>query len=140
MSELFEPLRLGARRNYDVNIVMDGKMMPVTVTNMEMELNVYEPQVAIKLEGLIDYCFYGNFMRNNTVGVSTIPSNVMYEKIIFNKPATIVIWKDGTKTVVKCQKNDVYDPEKGMALCFMKKALGNHGNFNDILKSALRHI
>lgn len=49
----------------------------------------------------------------------------------------IVIWKDGSKTVVKCQKNDEYDPEKGLALCFMKKALGNKGNFNNILKKEL---
>lgn len=48
------------------------------------------------------------------------------EKVIYNNPATIVIWKDGTKTVVKKQDSDpVYDPEKGLAICFMKKALGN---------------
>ena len=64
-----------------------------------------------------------------------------YEKIIFNNPATIVLWKDGTKTVVKCQtKNgDVYDPEKGIALCFMKKALGNTSRaLNDILNKEVR--
>lgn len=53
-------------------------------------------------------------------------------KVIFNKPATIVIWADGTKTVVKCQEGDVYSKETGLALCFAKKALGNTGNFNDV--------
>lgn len=55
------------------------------------------------------------------------------EKVIFNTPATIVIWKDGTKTVVKCQGDDKFDPEKGLALCFMKKALGNKSNFNNAI-------
>lgn len=57
-----------------------------------------------------------------------------YEKVIFNDPATIVIWSDGTKTVVKCQPEDVFDPEKGLALCYMKKALANKGSFNRVLK------
>ena len=44
-----------------------------------------------------------------------------YDKLILNPPATIVIWNDGTKTVVKCTDGDSYDPEKGVAICFMKK-------------------
>lgn len=54
------------------------------------------------------------------------------QRVIFNNPATIVIWADGTKTVVKCQEGDVYSKETGLALCFAKKALGNTGNFNDV--------
>lgn len=44
---------------------------------------------------------------------------------IFNDPATICYWTDGTKTVVKCQEGDTYSPEAGLALCYMKKILGN---------------
>lgn len=60
------------------------------------------------------------------------------KKVIFNNPATIVIWKDDTKTVVKCGKDDTYDAEKGLALCFMKKALGNKGNYNNTLKEYVK--
>ncbi len=34
-------------------------------------------------------------------------------KVIYNPPATIILWSDKTKTVVKCCENDIYDPEKG---------------------------
>lgn len=54
--------------------------------------------------------------------------------VIFNPPATIVNWADGTKTVVKCQNNETFDPEKGLALCYMKKTNGNQSNFNNIFK------
>lgn len=57
-------------------------------------------------------------------------------KCIFDGHATIVFWDDGTKTVVKCQKEDYWDKyseEAGVALCFMKKMLGNKGNFNNTL-------
>lgn len=60
--------------------------------------------------------------------------NPAIEKVIFNDPATIVIWKDKTKTVVKCQEGDTYSPELGLAMCIAKKYLGNKGNFNEVFK------
>lgn len=59
------------------------------------------------------------------------------KKVIFNEPATIVLWEDDTKTVVKCGKNDTYDAEKGLALCIAKKYLGNKSNFNNVFKEWL---
>lgn len=59
------------------------------------------------------------------------------KKVILHNPATIVFWYDGTKTVVKCQDGDVYSPEVGIAMCYMKKALGNQSNFNNTFK---RHV
>lgn len=54
--------------------------------------------------------------------------------VIFNDPATIVLWGDGTKTVVKCSENDIYDPEKGLAMAISKKALGNNANYYKVFK------
>lgn len=57
--------------------------------------------------------------------------------VIFNGPATIVKWFDGTKTVVKCAKDEPFDPEKGLAMAICKKILGTNksqSNFNDIFK------
>lgn len=56
------------------------------------------------------------------------------DNVIFNDPATIVFWSDGTKTVVKCQEGDTFDSEKGLAMAISKKALGNQGNFNEVFK------
>ena len=59
---------------------------------------------------------------------------VEIEKVIFNDPATIVIWSDGTKTVVKCA-NEEFDKEKGLAMAICKRVLGNKGNyFNEFRK------
>lgn len=55
------------------------------------------------------------------------------KKVVFNAPATIVFWDDGTKTVVKCE-NEEYDPEKGLAMAIAKKALGNQGNYYNQFK------
>lgn len=53
--------------------------------------------------------------------------------VIFNDPATIVFWNDGTKTVVKAN-NEPFDKEKGLAMAFAKKALGNKGNYNNTFR------
>lgn len=54
------------------------------------------------------------------------------EKVIFHDPATIVIWKDKSKTVVKCH-NEPFDREKGLAMCIAKKVLGEkfHQTFRE---------
>ena len=46
------------------------------------------------------------------------------DQVIFNTPATIVYWKDGTKTVVQA-RGEMFDPEKGLAMAISKKAMGN---------------
>ena len=53
--------------------------------------------------------------------------------VIFNDPATIVIWADGTKTVVKAE-NEPFDPEKGLAMAISKRALGNKYDYYDTFK------
>jgi len=56
------------------------------------------------------------------------------KKVIFNKPATIVLWEDGTKTVVKCSDKDIWNPEKGLAMCLIKKICGNDNSYHKIFK------
>lgn len=59
------------------------------------------------------------------------------KNVIFNDPATIVFWSDGSKTVVKVQDGDEYDEEKGLAMAISKKALGNKGNYCNVFKKWL---
>ena len=38
-----------------------------------------------------------------------------------SRPATIVIWDDGTKTIVKCTNSEPYDAEKGIAMAIVQR-------------------
>ena len=49
--------------------------------------------------------------------------------VIFAPPTTIVYWSDGSKTVVKCSEQDVFDPEKGLAMAIAKRCGGNKGSY-----------
>ena len=46
------------------------------------------------------------------------------KKVIFNSPATIIIWANGEKTISKCGPNDDWDPEKGFAMAMLKHYVG----------------
>ena len=73
-----------------------------------------------------------NYMYG-TAGVK----NLKIEDVKFNGPATIVFWNDGTKTIVKCGKDDALDKEKGLAMAICKKVMGNKGNYYNEFKKWL---
>ena len=74
------------------------------------------------------YGIYSNRVNCKSFGTPQI------KKLIFNPPATIVFWNDGTKTVVKCQNHEEFDPEKGLAMAFFKKMHGNKGHYFEEIK------
>ena len=76
----------------------------------------------------------GSYIKSH-IKVPSPKQNAMNSitKVIFNNPVTIVLWSDGTKTVVKCDERDEFDPEKGLAMAICKKHFGG-GFYNDIFK------
>ncbi len=83
----------------------------------------------------------------------TATRNYGIKEVIFNNPATVVKWDDGTQTVVYCQDNseevtkvvdgkkvkvrkpkkaDTFNPEIGLAMAIVKKHFGNLGNYNNV--------
>ena len=62
--------------------------------------------------------------------------NYRIKDVIFSGPCTIVLWKDGTKTIVRCE-NEFFDREKGLAMAICKKVLGTNksgSNYYDVFK------
>ena len=79
----------------------------------------------------MDFSSRNSWTSNMTLHITSQTAEVA--KVIYNEPATIVLWRDGTKTVVKCHPDDYYDPEKGFLLCCAKKLLGG-GKYNDVMR------
>ena len=53
------------------------------------------------------------------------------KKIVSNpkKRTTVILWKNGDKTITKAMKGEKFDAEKGIAMAFMKYAYGNNGAY-----------
>lgn len=61
-------------------------------------------------------------------------------KIIYNPPATIVLWADGTKTVVKCSAEDEYNEYYGFLCALSKKMFGTNSHLKKLIdEKAERH-
>jgi hypothetical protein len=84
-------------------------------------------------KSLTDWTLPITYATGGLLTSSTKKENFDIEKVLFNSPATIVWFKDGTKVVVQCQENDVFNKEVGLAMAVMKKAYGNKANFNNVL-------
>lgn len=73
-------------------------------------------------------------------GLISEESNILpIRKVIFNPPATIVLWTDNTKTVVKAYR-EAFDPEKGLAMAVVKRMMGDDvGYYRQIKKMIERY-
>jgi hypothetical protein len=107
--------------------VPDRRDILSTITDADIKKMMYDHELTTV-----------SFEKANPFAAPHMFGALKPKKVIFNNPATIVIWSDGTKTVVTRQKGDRYNKEEGLALCYMKKALGNSSRvFNDALHDGL---
>lgn len=61
--------------------------------------------------------------------------NVDVKKIIFSGPKTIVLWNDGTKTIVSMSKDETnFDPEAAFCAAYTKKMFGTNSKIKRIIK------
>lgn len=108
----------------------DNKCAFVKVNELHITVPDCYGQCKVNIIGKMGREFFDSKSDSNR---KVVPD---YKRVIFAPPATIVYWKDGTRTVVKCDERDVYDAKTGLALCYMKKALGNTSRaLNDTLHS-----
>lgn len=76
-------------------------------------------------------------MRTNKIFYRT---GLIPTKIIYNPPATIVFWTDGTKTVVKCSAEDEYNEYYGFLCALGKKMFGTNSHLKKLIdEKAERH-
>lgn len=116
------------------------KIFDIEVTISTKELNTITLKKKNKRGNEMPVEKKSTIRYNGYTLVSTSASSISIpaiKKVIFNDPATIVLWTDESKTVVKCQDGDIYDPEKGLAMAISKKALGNKGNYCNEFKKWL---
>lgn len=130
--------------SYNIEVIMPNsgvtiyKIFDIEVTISTNELNTItlrkkgerRNEMPVERKSMNSHVYYASVTAKSV-------SAPAIKKVIFNDPATIVFWSDGSKTVVKCQDGDIYDPEKGLAMAISKKALGNKGNYCNEFKKWL---
>lgn len=81
----------------------------------------------------------GGNSTNSNLYYSTVPpvtkEDFIPVKIIYNCPATICYFKDGTKEVVKCAEDEDFIKEVGVMACIMKKIFKSRHQFVKLVES-----
>ena len=108
-------------------------------TKIEMDNTTFFPlDICVSHDDAIDamrYYTYNDIINSNKYKKKRL-IYLDIEKVIFNHPATIIFWTDGTKTIVKCSKDDVWDPEKGITMAITKKFFGDTKFIKKLIKDS----
>ena len=106
----------------------------------------YSPCVISSSTGISADCYSPCVISSSTFTASSNNKNKKDEvnkmkekftpkRILFNDPATIVFWKDGTKTVVKRSPGEEFNAYTAFCAALAKKIFGNNSAVNRIVKS-----
>lgn len=99
----------------DAKVILGNKIYRTSGVTWEQCASCEYPRIEVDAYIGPYYCV-GNYNLSNSLTI---------KDIIFNPPATIIFWSDGTKTVVKAD-GEAYDPEKGIAMAIAKKTMGDN--------------
>mgnify|MGYP003238161331 CR=1 FL=1 len=134
-----------------LNTMLDNKQAEVVFKNgSHIVPRELFKNLCISVNGKKYPAMFGEF--NNKTGELKATTMLNYVKpirddvpaakivnVIFNAPATIVFWDDNTKTVVKAQNGEKFDPEKGLAMAIAKKTVGNNrGSYFDLFNKWIK--
>jgi len=150
-SDIYDGLRYAAQRRMEMEekkakgvgfdeLAKILRKMGIFVTEIHQDSYNDYAEITCKVNP-IDW--YVSLDERNTNKYWGIPakkkdSRLRPKKVIFCGPATTILWTDGTKTTVRCSSEDVWSDEVGIAMCYLKKAFGNKGNFNNIFREAMK--
>ena len=98
-------------------IIDDEKMDKMIVEANALNTAIQQITYSCTFSGPSSAISISNSFPPNTVKLDI-------KRVIHNAPATVIMWNDGTKTVVKAH-HEPFDLEKGFAMAVCKKLLGD---------------
>lgn len=98
--------------------------------NLELTTRITTEMVDGCNTGLLTVCEKSMKTEPKFPGIRSILAN-------HKKNAFTVAWDDRTATTIHLQEGDTWDDEKALAMCYVKKLMGNKGSFNYVFTQEL---
>lgn len=92
-----------------------------------------------RLKSIEQKYYEGNAERQGKKQKEQKLKSYIPKQIIYNGPATIVFWEDGTKTIVKRSKKEKDNKYNAFCAALAKKIYGNNSAVNRVVKSGEEH-
>lgn len=93
------------------------------------------------LEHLMNKAAFITTLTEGTSGMYRMHERLPFpdvKKVIFSGPKTIVLWADGTKTIVSCGDSDTYDYYSGFCAAVVKKLFGSTTHAKKVLGKVIQ--
>lgn len=116
ISKMVDELESNARYGYSIGYT--NPLQTVSITSSS------DPNLEIVLDSTILKSYLNDHIK--------IPE---VDHIIYNDPVTVVFWKDGTKTKVRCAKDAVFDKYNGFLAALGIKIYGNNSKLQKMIKA-----
>lgn len=153
-----EQAKNNARRNIMIKLKVGDKICTSSNLTTPMEIFAFDyARFRVGLKHRISFEGYEKFSRlwidPLTITDPDVRSKVSYanyyrggftqryvptpKKIIINEDSkvTVVMWDDGTKTIVKCSEADQYDPYAAYCAAFAKKCYGTNSQLKKTIEN-----
>jgi len=95
-------------------------------------------KIGVQLDGFTNpYSQHGLYWFKES-SLAVIPecdavTELSVKQIIYSGPKTVVIWSDGSKTIISCSETDTYDQYAGFCAAVTKKMFGSNSNIKKII-------
>lgn len=99
---------------------------------------IYKDKIGVQFDGCKNpYSEYGLFwFRENCLeAIPDISCAVddAIKQVVYSGPKTIILWTDGSKTIVSCSLDDTFDPYIGFCAAVTKKVFGSTSKIKKII-------
>lgn len=131
-----EPLFEGARTKLREFLNSQNENPDIRIA---MGLQTYIPEPRYCDEFGVVPRHSGRYPWGSTDRFADILKAISVDHIFYDDVATVVFWKDGTKTVVKCQEGTPYDEYTAFCAALAKKMYGNNSKLQREIKKKARY-
>lgn len=76
------------------------------------------------------------YMVSNLADYPTLMTSSLIKRVVFSDRKTIILWNDGSKTIVSCAEGEQFDPYMGFCAAFTKGFFGSKHQVEKMVKNA----
>ena len=76
------------------------------------------------------------YMAYNLADYPTLMTSSLIKRVVFSDRKTIILWNDGSKTIVSCAEGEQLDPYMGFCAAFTKGFFGSKHQVEKMVKNA----
>ena len=111
------------------------KLVPSSWINRDYSSYFKSMDTALNMKKYLDIA-QKEYMASNLADYPTLMTSSLIKRVIFNDRKTIILWNDGSKTIVSCAEGEQLDPYMGFCAAFTKGFFGSKHQVEKMVKNA----